>query len=136
MAEALTNTRGPSLSFAASRASSTRRPDPALVYLAFVASSKPAGDRYSREMDDGVGPRQDLRVGVFRVPGSFVGPPGARRTRRMTRWPPVDRNATSEEPTSPPEPVMATVRGVGSEQPCPIVRRKGPRPVDGAGRRT
>ena len=50
-----------------------RRPDPALVYLAFMAGSKPAGDRYSCEVDDGVGPRQDLRVGVFRVPGSFVG---------------------------------------------------------------
>ena len=113
MAEALTNTRGPSMALAASRASSRVGP----TRLWYISRLWPAVNLPAI----GTPARWTMASVPARISGSgFSGsqalssdPPGARRTSRMTRWPPVDRNATSAEPTSPPEPVMATVRGVG-----------------------
>ena len=71
-------------------------------------------------MDNRVDAGEQFRVGIVRVPLPLVVPCGLRRTSRITRWPPVLRNAVNAEPTSPDDPVTATVAGL---KPCSAASR-------------
>ncbi len=89
------------------------RTDPAVADRGAVIVGEAARDRGAREVDHRVGRRpagQDRDLSGFhcRSSGLVV----ECRTRRITRWPPVDRNAANCAPTSPEAPVMATVSGV------------------------
>ena len=103
---------------------------------ALCAVGEPSGDRRAGQMHDGVDAGQQIGCRPVRIPLPLSSSPCAgRRTSRITRCPPVLRNADSAEPTRPDAPVTATTSGF-----APARRRRDVRPdrrrAAGAGRRT
>ena len=102
IAEAQTKTSGPSSLSAAACGQPARRLDAGVADRGLVLLGESSRDRGAGQMDHGVDPRQADRARVRRdrhCRSSFAR--AGRRTSRMTRCPPVVRNAVSADPTRP-----------------------------------